>query len=87
MFEPWLHADHEQQFADSVASACLEQYQKLPATGKPSINSGKHEWTILAGIVLVRQLEQVTEQPLAKSKKTYISVDNHHFEISVVSIG
>ncbi|KAG2184719.1 hypothetical protein INT43_000632 [Umbelopsis isabellina] len=87
MFKPWLQADHEQQFADKVASACLDQYQKLPATGKPSINNGKHEWTILAGIVLVRQVEVVTEQTPAKSKKTYFSVDNHHFEISVVSIG
>ncbi|KAJ2963195.1 hypothetical protein NQZ79_g1783 [Umbelopsis isabellina] len=88
MFKPWLQADHEQQFADTVASACLEQYQKLPATGKPSINSGKHEWTILAGIALVRQVEEGTEQTLpAKSKKTYFSVDNHHFEIIIVSIG
>jgi hypothetical protein len=88
MFKPWLLAEHQQEFADTIANACLEQYRKLPPTGKPSINGGKHEWTILAGIALVRQIEEVTPNPpLAKSKPLYFSVGNHHIEISVVSIG
>ncbi|GAB5586201.1 hypothetical protein Unana1_01101 [Umbelopsis nana] len=41
--------EHEQTFADAVAHICLNQYQKLPNTGKPSVNGTKREWTILAG--------------------------------------
>jgi hypothetical protein len=35
--------------APEIARACVERYSSLPTTGKPSA----HEWTVLAGIVLV----------------------------------
>lgn len=40
--------------ADVVARTCLDTYESLPkGGGKPQIRSnGKHEWTILAGVVL-----------------------------------
>jgi tRNA-specific adenosine deaminase 1 len=39
--------------ADAIASAVLEQFQKLPAKRKPAIrDNGLHEWVPLSGIVL-----------------------------------
>jgi tRNA-specific adenosine deaminase 1 len=40
--------------ADDIAACCLSQYSHLPAKStKPGIRSdGKHEWTIVAGVVM-----------------------------------
>jgi hypothetical protein len=84
----WLMSQHEQQFADAVAEACLNQYQKLPNTGKPSVNGRKREWTILAGIALVKELPEaqaITSKP--KSNRKFLTVDKKQYEITVVSLG
>ena len=37
---------------DAVASAVLEEFNKLPAKRKPSVrDNGLHEWVPMAGIV------------------------------------
>jgi hypothetical protein len=88
MVKPWLTADHSQTFADAVADVCLNHYKKLPNTGKPSVNGTKHEWTILAGITLVQHLPPGQAIPTkTKSNQKYITVDNEHYEISLVSLG
>jgi hypothetical protein len=81
-------SQYEQQFADAVAEACLNQYQKLPNTGKPSVNGTKREWTILAGIALVKELPEaqaITSKP--KSNRKFVTVDKKQYEITVVSLG
>lgn len=37
-----------ENFADSIAKLCIERYNLLKKTGKPSV----HEWTVLSGIIL-----------------------------------
>lgn len=39
--------------ADSIASAVLEQFRKLPAKRKPAVrDNGLHEWVPLSGIIV-----------------------------------
>ena len=40
------------QFAEKVAQLCCEHFKKLSKKGKPQ---AKHEWTLLAAIVLIQQ--------------------------------
>nr|XP_012234001.1 PREDICTED: tRNA-specific adenosine deaminase 1 [Linepithema humile] len=37
-----------EDFADNIASLCIEKYNLLKKTGKPNV----HEWTVLSGIIL-----------------------------------
>jgi hypothetical protein len=88
MLKPWLMPEHEQTFADAVAHICLNQYQKLPNTRKPSVNGTKREWTILAGIALVREMPE-GHVPASKPKinQKYIAIDEKQYELTLVSLG
>lgn len=49
-----------QDLADCLAKISIQQYKKLPKTGKPTVQGDKVEWTVLACILQVTQ--QSTEQ-------------------------
>jgi hypothetical protein len=88
MAKPWLTENHSQEFADAIADACLNQYQALPITGKPSVKGTKHEWTILAGISRVQHVPQdQSNSTKRKSNQKDIIIGNELFEISVVALG
>ena len=41
-----------EKFADEVARLCCDHFKKLSKKGKPQ---SKHEWTLLAAIVLFKE--------------------------------
>jgi hypothetical protein len=52
------------------------------------VNGSKREWTILAGIALVKELPEaqaITSKP--KSNRKFVTVDKKQYEITVVSLG
>ncbi|KAI8582323.1 hypothetical protein K450DRAFT_228464 [Umbelopsis ramanniana AG] len=88
MAKPWLTENHSQEFADAIADACLNQYQALPNSGKPSVKGTKHEWTILAGICLVQHAALGhSNSAKQKSNQKDITIDNERYQISVVALG
>lgn len=48
----------DENFANKVARLCCEHFKKLGKKGKPQ---DKHEWTLLAAIVIVREKECVMD--------------------------
>lgn len=55
-----------QDLADRLATISIEQYKKLPKTGKPAVQGNKVEWTVLACILQVVQPENTEQQPSIK---------------------
>lgn len=49
------------EFANAIATACIQKWKSLPRKGKPE----SHQWTVLAGIVLVVQNRDSIELQVA----------------------
>lgn len=44
--------ERDDDFSNKVARLCCEHFKKLDKKGKPQ---GKHEWTLMAAVVLIQE--------------------------------
>ena len=44
--------ERDDKFSNKVARLCCEHFKKLDKKGKPQ---GKHEWTLMAAVVLIQE--------------------------------